>query len=68
MNCSLKKYAKRTEKSFLSNTNRWIFYLHLFVGIGALFGGWVTWSNPQDPMGVPVDILKSSPFDSFLVS
>jgi hypothetical protein len=67
MKYSLKKYTTRTEKSFLSSINCWIFYLHLFVGIGALFGGWAAWSNPQGPMGIPVDILKNSPFDSFLI-
>lgn len=44
-----------------------LFGLHLFVGIGAMSGGLAAITSPQSPMGVPVDILKNSPFSSFLI-
>lgn len=46
---------------------RILFALHLFVGIGALFGGMAAISNPEAPMGIPVETLKYSPFDNFLI-
>lgn len=41
--------------------------LHLFVGIGAIFGGLACLLNPQSPLGVPTDILKNTPFTDFLI-
>lgn len=41
--------------------------LHLFVGIGAMAGGSAAITNPIDPLGAPVDLLKNSPFSNFLV-
>lgn len=46
---------------------RLLFILHLFVGIGALFGGAAAVLNPNSPMGIPTDTLKNSPFDNFLI-
>lgn len=46
---------------------RLLFALHLFVGIGALFGGAATFFNPYNPLGISVDALKNSPFTSFLI-
>lgn len=46
---------------------RFLFILHLFVGIGAMSGGLAAITNPQSPMGIPVDILKNSPFSNFLI-
>lgn len=41
--------------------------LHLFVGIGALFGGLAAILDPQEPLGMPADILVNSPFTNFLI-
>jgi hypothetical protein len=46
---------------------RFLFGLHLFVGVGALAGGWAAISNPQAPLGAPVEMLKNSPFSDFLI-
>jgi len=42
-------------------------FFHFFVGIGALFGGGGAILNPLSPMGISVDVLENSPFNSFLV-
>lgn len=44
-----------------------LFWLHLFVGIGALFGGMGAILNPQEPMGMSVELLENSPFSSYLI-
>ncbi|TDO73040.1 hypothetical protein DFR79_1405 [Halanaerobium saccharolyticum] len=36
-----------------------LIFLHLFVGIGALFGGGGAIINPLDPMGISVDVLHT---------
>jgi hypothetical protein len=41
--------------------------LHLFVGLGALYGGLVGMINPQNPLGIPIEVLRYSPFSSFLI-
>lgn len=46
---------------------RILFILHLVVGIGAMFGGLAAITNPNNPVGVPTSILKSSPFSNFLI-
>lgn len=46
---------------------RLLFILHAFVGIGALFGGLAAITNPQNPVGATVDLLKNSPFSNFLI-
>ena len=46
---------------------RILFALHLFVGIGAMVGGLAAIINPQSPMGMPVEVLKNSPFSNFLI-
>ena len=46
---------------------RILFSLHLFVGIGAIFGGLAAIINPQSPMGMPVEVLKNSPFSNYLM-
>lgn len=46
---------------------RLLFALHGFVGFGALAGGLAAITNPQEPLGVPIEILKNSPFDNFLI-
>ena len=44
-----------------------LFVLHAFVGVGALFGGLSAISNPNAPLGIPIEILKNSPFSNFLI-
>jgi len=46
---------------------RYLFYLHFFVGIGALFGGMFGMLNPYDPLGIPVELLEGSPFSSYFI-
>ena len=46
---------------------RLLFALHLFVGIGAMAGGLAAISNAQAPLGIPVEVLKNSPFSNFLI-
>ena len=46
---------------------RLLFGLHIFVGIGAMMGGLAAITNPWQPLGVPIKILKNSPFSSFLI-
>lgn len=42
-------------------------FMHLFIGIGALFGGFAAISNPNEPMGISTEVLAGSPFDNFLI-
>jgi hypothetical protein len=37
------------------------------VGIGALFGGIMTIINPNEPLGMSVELLKNSPFKNYLI-
>jgi len=46
---------------------RSLFALHVFVGLGALFGGLAAIINPWNPLGMPVEALKYSPFSNFLI-
>lgn len=46
---------------------RILIILHLFVGVGAMAGGFSAISNPQSPMGISTEILKNSPFPDFLI-
>ena len=46
---------------------RLLFGLHLFVGIGAMFGGLAAITNPQAPLGISVETLKNSPFNNYLI-
>ncbi len=41
--------------------------LHFFVGIGALFGGGAAILDPVEPLGVPAELLESSPFSNYLI-
>lgn len=47
--------------------NRILFGLHLFVGVGALFGGSMAILNPVSPLGITMDALKQSPFQDYLI-
>ncbi|MEA4923770.1 MAG: hypothetical protein VB084_00515 [Syntrophomonadaceae bacterium] len=44
-----------------------LFALHVFVGLGALFGGAIGIINPQSPLGMPVEVLRYSPFSNYLM-
>ena len=46
---------------------RLLFALHAFVGVGALAGGLAAITNPQEPLGVSVQLLKNSPFSNYLI-
>lgn len=46
---------------------RSLFVLHLIVGMGAIAGGLAAILNPQEPLGMPVEALKNSPFTNFLI-
>jgi hypothetical protein len=41
--------------------------LHIFVGIGGLAGGWAAISQPIEPLGVPMELLRHSPFQDYLI-
>lgn len=41
--------------------------LHLFVGAGAIVGGLAAIIDPQTPLGMPLENLKYSPFNNYLV-
>lgn len=44
-----------------------LFFLHIFVGIGAIFGGMMAILYPEGPAGMSVDVLKNSPFKDYLI-
>jgi len=41
--------------------------LHLFVGVGALGGGLAGMLDPEEPLGIPADLLDQSPFEDFFI-
>lgn len=50
------------------NLFRILFILHLFIGVGACFGGIPVIIDPSgEPMGISPEILKNAPFDNFLI-
>jgi len=46
---------------------RFLFFSHVFVGIGAIGGGLAAILNPQEPLGVSAELLKNSPFPNYLI-
>lgn len=46
---------------------RLLIALHLFVGIGALFGGVAAIMNPHNPLGMSAGYLKNGPFKDYLI-
>ena len=46
---------------------RFLFALHILVGVGAVCGGLAAITDPYSPMGIPTETLKHSPFDNFLM-
>lgn len=51
----------------MSKIYRLLFALHLFVGIGAIFGGLAAIINPYEPLGITLEPLRNSPFSSYLI-
>ncbi|WP_320127398.1 hypothetical protein [uncultured Sphaerochaeta sp.] len=41
--------------------------LHTFIGIGAMAGGSACLLNPMNPLGAPSEMLRNSPFTTFLI-
>ena len=41
--------------------------LHLFIGIGALFGGSMAMLFPESPMGIDISSMPNMPFASFFI-
>ncbi len=46
---------------------RFLMGLHLFVGVGALGGGLAGMLDPEEPLGIPVDLLEQSPFENYFI-
>lgn len=46
---------------------RWITGFHIYIGIGAAAGGSAAVFNPYSPMGMPLELLESSPFHNYLI-
>lgn len=46
---------------------RFLFILHTFVSVGALFGGIGGMLDPHEPLGIPAELLEGSPFSSYFV-
>jgi hypothetical protein len=42
-------------------------FLHLFIGMGAVGGGLGGVIDPYSPMGMPIEVLRYSPFRSFFL-
>ncbi len=51
----------------MKRINNVLYYLHLFVGIGALFGGVAGMLDPYGPLGIPVELLEGSPFSNYFI-
>lgn len=48
--------------------HRWLGALQLFIALGALAGGWgLAADRSGASVGLPLDMLKSSPFPDFLI-
>ena len=41
--------------------------IHIVIGIGALGGGYACLADPINPAGVSIELLKGSPFETFLI-
>lgn len=46
---------------------RFLFALHVFVGLGAIAGGLAAIINPYKPFGMTIESLKYSPFTNYLI-
>jgi hypothetical protein len=59
--------SNKREETDMRKVYRSLFILHIFVGVGALFGGGTAVINPKTPFGITVEALKNSPFSDFLI-
>lgn len=57
----------KNEQGKMRHITRWLLGLHAFIGLGAMAGGLMAILYPQGPGGMPVDVLKNSPFTDFLI-
>lgn len=67
---AFKKHVGRNDREIMSTnaTRNILIFLLFFVAIGAIGGGGVLIISPSGEMiGLPLAILKSSPFNSFLI-
>jgi hypothetical protein len=51
----------------MKGSYRFLFFLHAFVGIGAIGGGLAAILNPLEPLGVSTELLSNSPFNNYLI-
>lgn|GEM_PF-491122 len=41
--------------------------IHMYVGVGAVFGGMAAILNPDEPLGISSEMLNNGPFDNYLI-
>ena len=51
----------------MKHIRRALIGIHLFVGIGGMFGGLAAIMDPFSPLGAPTSALKNAPFSDFLI-
>ncbi len=51
----------------MKNNEKFLKVIHLFVGIGAVFGGLGAILNPYGFMGITTEMLRIGPFETFLI-
>jgi hypothetical protein len=59
--------SKEGDSNTLKSSKKFIIALHSFIGVGAITGGTACLANPFSPLGTSVEMLKNSPFESFLI-
>jgi hypothetical protein len=58
---------EKGESLILKRSKKFVIALHIFIGVGAMAGGTACLTNPFSPLGTPVEMLKNSPFENFLI-
>jgi hypothetical protein len=58
---------KKGDLFTLKSSQRFVIALHGFIGVGAISGGTACLANPFSPLGTSVEMLKNSPFETFLI-
>ncbi len=51
----------------MTAVKRFTAFLYLYIGIGAVAGGLAGVLDPHSPMGIPIEVLRHSPFGSFFL-
>ena len=51
----------------MKGSYRFLFFLHAFVGLGAIGGGLAAILTPLEPLGVSTELLSNSPFNNYLI-